>query len=83
MARLDVIHDGEESLSLVEIPRRRPVRDTHALERRRRRKASATVASGLVRDALFGVIVGAVLLTGLLLGLKIPSLVERLLHWLT
>ena len=66
-----------------QVPRRsRYPADAHALSRRGRRRTSTAFPTFLIRDALFGVVVGAVLLAGLALGLKTPGLVEQLLQWL-
>ena len=66
-----------------EVPRHRHVSEAHVLSRRGRRRTSPAVSTVLVRDALFGILVGAVLIGGITLGLKMPELVERLLQWLT
>jgi hypothetical protein len=92
MSRLGAIHNEDfleefDTSPEVELTRQEPRRsrspaDAHALSRRGRRRTSTAFPTLLIRDALFGVVVGAVLLAGLALGLKTPGLVEQLLQWL-
>ena len=92
MPRSGAIHNGDfleefDASPEVELTRQAPRRsrypaDAHALSRHGRRRTSTAFPTFLIRDALFGVVVGAVLLAGVALGLKTPGLVEQLLQWL-
>jgi hypothetical protein len=79
----EIVAAPDEDSSRHGVPRRRHVSEAHVLSRRGRRGPSPAMPGVLVRDALFGILVGVVLIGGITLGLKMPELVERLLQWLT
>ena len=79
----EVLRSPDVARSPQELPRRGHTPEAHVLSRRGRRRTSSGVPTVLVRDALFGILVGVVLIGGITLGLKLPELVEQLLQWFT